>query len=273
MIQTLWCLTSVKEDESLRWHLRFEHLNYKDLQQLSSKGLVSRLPRITQPHKDCESCIVGKQTRRPFCKQLKLRLKERLEIIHSDVCGPIEPPTLVGNRYFVTFIDEFSRMIWVFFISQKTEVMNTFKYFKKQVEKENEKQIKLIRTNGGGEYTSRDFEGFCKEHGIIHEVVAPYTPQHNGLAERRNRTIMNIARCMLKEKDMSRDLWGEAVATSVYVLNRCPTKRLPDNVPHATWSGMKCSVKHLRVFGSLAFNHVAGQKRLKLDNKGEPMIS
>ncbi|WVY91413.1 hypothetical protein V8G54_036927 [Vigna mungo] len=272
VIESLRCLTSVKEDKSLKWHLRFGHLNYKDLQLLNNKEMVLGLPKITRPRKNCESCIVGKQTRRPFSKQLEQRSKERLEIIHSDVCGPIEPPTLAGNRYFVTFIDEFSRMVRVFLIRQKSEVLNTFKCFKKQVEKEVEKHIKLIRTDGGGEYTSRDFEEFCKEHGIIHEVVAPYTPQHNGLAKRRNRSIMNMARSMIKEKNVSRDLWGEAVATSVYILNRCPTKRLPNSVPRAKWSGMKCSVKHLKIFGSLAFNHIADQRRVKLDDKGEPMI-
>ncbi|WVZ25754.1 hypothetical protein V8G54_004298 [Vigna mungo] len=239
VIENLRCLTSVKEEESLKWHLRFGHLNYKDLQLMNSK---------------------------------EMRSKERLKIIHSDVCGPIEPPTLAGNRYFITFINEFSQMVWVFFLTQKSEVLNTFKCFKKQVEKEAEKLIKVIRTDGGGEYTSRDFEAFYKEHGIIHEVVAPYTPQHNGLAERRNRSIMNMVRCMIKEKNVPRDLWGEAVATSVYILNRCTTKRMPGSVPHAKWSGTKCLVKHFKIFGSLAFNHIADQRRVKLDDKGEPMI-
>ncbi|WVY89239.1 hypothetical protein V8G54_034753 [Vigna mungo] len=223
VFEALQCLSSVKEDETWKWHLRFGHLNFKDLQQLSSKEMVSKLPNITQPRKECESCIVGKQARRPFKKQLEPRSKERLEVLHSDVCGLIEPPTLAGNKYFVMFVDEFSRMIWVFFMKQKNE------------------------NRWWGEYTSREFEVFYQDNGIIHEVIAAYTPEHNGLAERRNKTIMNMARCMLKEKNVVHELWGDAVATTVHVLNMCPTKRLPNRVPHAAWT-------------------------VKLDNKGEAMV-
>ncbi|WVZ20583.1 hypothetical protein V8G54_007905, partial [Vigna mungo] len=272
VIKTLQCLATTKEDENSRWHLRFGHLNYRDLKKLNDKELVKGLPRISPQHKDCESCILGKQTRKPFRKQLESRSKERLEIVHSDVCGPIEPPTIAGNRYFLTFVEEYSRMIWVFLLRQKNEALEVFKSYKKQVEKEIERQIKLLRIDGGGEYTSHEFEEFCREHGIVHEVIAPYTPQHNGLAERQNRTIVNMARCMLREKDVSRELWGEAVVTSVHILNRCPTKGLTDKVPHAAWTGMTSSVKYFKVFGSLAFTHVADQKRVKLDDKSEPMV-
>ncbi|WVZ21912.1 hypothetical protein V8G54_000456 [Vigna mungo] len=216
VVEALQCLTSVNEDESWRWHLRLGHLNYRDLQLLSNKKLVSGLV-ISQPQKGCESCLIGKQTRRSFHSQLEIRSKER----------PVEPPIIVGNKYFVSFVDEFSRMTWVYFIRQKSEVLEIFKGFKKHTEKEIEKQIKLLRTNGGGEYTSRDFEVFCQDNGITHEVTTAYTLEHNGLAKRRNRTIMNMTRCMLKEKGVARELWGEVVATAVYVLNRCPTKRLP----------------------------------------------
>lgn len=168
--------------------------------------MVSGLPVITIPEKSCESCIVAKQTRRPFKAQLEMRSNERLEVIHSDVCGPLETPTLAGNRYFITFIDEFSRMTWVFLMQFKSEALEIFKRFKVRTEKEVERQIKLLRTDGGGEYTSIKFEEYCRAHGIMHEVIAPYTPQHNGLAERRNRTIMNMARSMLKEKRVAREL-------------------------------------------------------------------
>jgi transposase InsO family protein len=139
------------------------------------------------------------------------------------------------------------------------------------VEKQSEKQIKILRSDGGGEYTSHEFKVFCTENGIQHEVIAPYTPQHNSMAERRNRTIMNMTRCMLKEKNLPHNFWGEAVSTACYVLNRSPTKKL-NKVPEAIWSGHTPSVKHLRVFGCLCYKHVSDQKRKKLDDKSEPMI-
>ncbi|WVZ17444.1 hypothetical protein V8G54_010426 [Vigna mungo] len=266
------CMKVVKDDETWRWHLRYGHLNFHDLQRLRKKEMVSGLPEIVMSEGSCETCIIAKQTKRPFKTHLQIRSKELLQVVHSDVCGPMETPTLSGNRYFVTFVDEFSRMTWVFLIKFKSEVLEVFKKYKKQVENESERRIKLLRTDGGGEYTSHEFEEYCCAQGITHEIIAPYTPQHNGLAERRNRTIMNMARSLLREKGVIRRLWGEAVATSVYLLNRCPTKMLPDDVPHAKWTGTKPSIKHLRIFGSLVFSHIADQKRRKLDDKGEAMV-
>ena len=99
------------------------------------------------------------------------------------------------------------------------------------MEKESEKSIKILRTYGGGEYTSKEFEAFCTNHGVVHEVTAPYTPQHNGPAERRNRTLLNMTRSMLKQKNLPHKFWGEAVTTTAYILNKCPTKKLKLKVP------------------------------------------
>lgn len=147
----------------------------------------------------------------------------------------------------------------------KDEVIQNFKNFKLMVEKQSEKKIKILRSDGGGEYTSHD------SSGIKHEIIAPYTPQHNGMAERINRTIMNMTRCMLKEKRLPHSFWGEAVSTACYVMNRSPTGKL-NKVPEAIWCGHTPSVKHFRVFDCVCFRHVADQKRKKLDDKSEPMI-
>lgn len=106
--------------------------------------------------------------------------------MHSDICGPMESSTLAGNKYFSTFVDEFSRMAWVFLIQMKSEALEVFKRFKIKVETESGKTIKILRTDGRGEYMSHAFEKFCQDSGVTHEVMAPYTPQHNGLTERRN---------------------------------------------------------------------------------------
>ncbi|PNX77158.1 cysteine-rich receptor-like protein kinase 25-like protein, partial [Trifolium pratense] len=135
-----------------------------------------------------------------------------------------------------------------------------------------DKSIKVLRTDGGGEYTSKEFENYSKEQGIIHEVTAPYTPQHNGLAERRNKTILDMARSMVKLKGLPHRFWGEAVSTTMYILNRCPTTKLKDKVPEEVWSKCKPSVTHLKVFGSLSYKHVPDAKRKKLDDKSEPVI-
>ncbi|GAU38979.1 hypothetical protein TSUD_378550 [Trifolium subterraneum] len=135
-----------------------------------------------------------------------------------------------------------------------------------------DKFIKVLRTDGGGEYTSKEFENYCKYQGIIHEVTTPYTPQHNGLTERRNRSILDMVRSMVKQKGLPHRFWGEAVSTAVYILNISPTKKLKDKVPEEVWSKCKSSVTHFKVFGSLSYKHVPDARRKKLDDKSEPMI-
>ncbi|MCH84599.1 retrovirus-related pol polyprotein from transposon tnt 1-94, partial [Trifolium medium] len=201
-----------------------------------------------------------------------MRANSALGVIHSDICGPFENPTLAGNKYFITFVDEYTRMIWLYTIKLKSEALYIFKKFKVLVEKESEKSIKILRTDGSGEYTSKEFEAFCVNEGIIHEVTAPYTPQHNGLAERRNRTILDMARSMLKQKNMPPKFWGEAVSAAVYILNKCPTKKLKSKVPEEAWSGRKPNVKHLKIFGSLCYKHIPDARRSKLDDKSETMV-
>lgn len=236
------------------------------------RNMVEGLPKINVPDKVCERCIISKQPRNSFKSHLPMRAAGLLGVVHSDVCGPFEVPSIGGNKYFVSFVDEFSRMMWLYLIKTKGEVFEVFQKFKVMAEKQSGMSLKILRTDGGGEYTSNEFESFCVKHGIQHEITAPYTPQHNGLAERRNRTILNMARSMLKEKELPQSLWGEAVSTATYVLNRCPTKRLKSQVPEEIWSSRKPSVKHLRIFGSLCYKHVPDVKRKKLQDKSEMVV-
>ena len=116
-------------------------------------------------------------------------------------------------------------------IKIKDKVFEIFKRFKILVKNQSEKKIKVLRIDGGGEYTSKMFEDFCEEHGVDHEVTAPYTPHHNGINERRNRTILDMPRCMLKQKNLPKSLWGEVVSTAIYILNMCSTKILKNEIP------------------------------------------
>jgi transposase InsO family protein len=254
------------------WHLRFGHLNFRYLNQLASKEMVKGLPKIEIPNKICDGCLIGKQSRNAFNKSMPMRSSNVLEVVHSDVCGPFDENSLGGNRYFVTFVDEYSRKMWIYLLKAKDEVFDVFKNFKVLVENQSGKKLKILRTDGGGEYTSKNFELFCVNNGVEHEVIAPYTPQHNGLAERRNRTILDMARCMVKHRNLPKTFWGEAVSTAVHILNRSPTKKLNHKVPEEVWSGKKPSVSHFKVFGSLCHKHVPEAKRKKLDDRSEPMI-
>ena len=170
------------------------------------------------------------------------------------------------------FVNDFSRKTWVYFLKEKSEVFKTFKKFKALVEKESGFEIVAIRSNRGGEFTSNEFEEFCEQNGIRHSLTASYTPQQNGVRERRNRTIMNMAQSMLKSKKMAKELWVEAVDCAAYLLNRCLTRNVWDKTPLEAWSGIKPGISHLRVFGSIAYAHVPDQKRSKIDDKSAKYV-
>lgn len=118
-----------------------------------------------------------------------------------------------------------------------------------------------------GEFTSCEFNEYCKNNGIKRQLTTAYTPQQNGVAERKNRTIMNMVRCLLSEKDIPKTFWPEAVNWTVYVLNRCPTLSVKNITPEEAWSGVKPSVDHFRIFGSVAHVHIPDARRTKLEDK------
>ena len=149
------------------------------------------------PLNSCDYCLFGKQHRVSF-RRSSTRKSNVLDLVYSDVCGPIEVESLGGNRYFVTFIDDASRKVWVYVLKTKDQVFQLFKKFHAMVEREKGKSLKCLRTDNGGEYTSNKFENYCSEYDIRHEKTVPGTPQHNGVAERINRTIVEKVRCMLR---------------------------------------------------------------------------
>lgn len=177
------------------------------------------------------------------------RSNELLQIIHSDVCGPVNKNSIGGSRFFVTFIDDYSRYVTVYFLKSKDEVFKAFKDYKAEVEKQTGKKIKCLRTDNGREYLNKDFDNFLREHGIKRQLTIPYTPQQNGVAERANRTLVEMARTMIIHSGLSEGFWAEAVRTSSYIRNRTTTKILQDQTPYEIWNGYKPAVGHLKVFG------------------------
>ena len=131
----------------------------------------------------------------------------------------------------MTFIDDFSRKTWLYLLKEKSEAFEVFKKFKSMVENESGKTIKILRSDRGGEYKLNEFIEFCDLHGIKRQFTARYTPHQNELVERKNRTIMDMDRSMLKEKHLSNEYWGDAVLCFVFILNRILTKTMRDRVP------------------------------------------
>ena len=158
--------------------------------------------------------------------------------------------------YYVSFIDDFSRNTWIYFLKKKSEVFDGFKEFKALVENQTEKKIKVLRTDNCGEFCSKEFEEFCKKCGIVRQKTTPYTPQQNGVAERMNKTLMERARSMLSGVRLGQEFWAKAVETTCYLVNRSPSSALEDKTPQEVWTSKKPSFSHLRVFGCDAYVHV-----------------
>jgi transposase InsO family protein len=149
-----------------------------------------------------------------------------LELIHSDVFGPVHIPSLGKSVYYVSFIDDFSRNTWIYFLRKKSEVFDKFKEFKALVENQTEKKIKVLRTDNGGEFCGNEFEEFCKKCGIERQKNTPYTPQQNGVAETMNKTMMEKSRSMLSGAKLVREFWAEAMGSACYLVNQSPSSAL-----------------------------------------------
>jgi len=224
-------LMAREEGDSCLWHKRPGHLNYNNITLLSQKNMVFGLPTIEKKHGVCEGCLLGKHHRQPFPKEGARRAKEILELVHTDVCGPMNTLSHAQNRYFILFIDYLTRMTWVYFMRQKSEVFVIFKKFKAFIEKQNGMSIKVLRSDRGKEYTLNEFDKFCEEEGVERQLTVGYTPQQNGVSDRKNKIVMEMAKSMLFEKGMPKEFWPEAVNTAVYLLNRCPKRAVWNMTP------------------------------------------
>ena len=193
-------------------------------------------------------------------------------MVHSDLCGPMQTQSLGGALYFMLIIDDCSRFTWVYFLQRKDEAFECFKNWKTYVEKDSGKQVKAIRADKGGEFTSNAFIRFCTENGIRRELANTGSPWENGVVERKNRTVVEMARTMLEHRELPRSLWAEAASTSVHIINRSPTATLHKTTPYEVYFGRKPDVSHFRVFGCDAYVHVAKKQRGKLDSKSQKMI-
>jgi transposase InsO family protein len=234
--------------------------------------MVHGLPLVDEADRICEACLAGKHRRAPFPRQALNRAKDVLELVHADLCGPISPATPGGKRYFLLLVDDKSRHMWLYLLKTKDEAATTLKKFQAAAELESGRRLKTLRTDRGGEFTSLSLGEYYADQGVQRQLTAPYTPQQNGVVERRNQTIVGMARSLLKAKNVPARFWGEAVTTAVYLLNRGTTKSVEKMTPLEAWSGRRPSVQHLRTFGCVAHVKVTRPDVKKLDDRSMPMV-
>ena len=175
--------------------------------------------------------------------------------------------SLSGMKYMVTFINDFSRCVWVYFMTEKSETFSKFKEFKEMTEVEVDKRIRCLCTDNGGEYTSDEFFYFLRECRVRHQFTCANTPQQNSVAERKNRHLAEICRSMLHAKNVPRRFWAEAMKTVAFVINRLPQQKLNFSSPFEKLWNIKPTISYFRVFGCVCYVFVPNHLRSKMDKK------
>jgi len=242
------------------WHKRLGHLSYPNLQKLiTNKNLHVQNKSI------CENCIYSKQTRKPLADKKPEKISNPLDIVYSDVCGPFSPLTRNKEKYFVTFIEAYTHFTFVYLIKNKSDVFLCFKEFLVRITNLlNGTTIKYLYCDNGGEYTSLDFQNFCKTNGIEMHFTIRDTPALNGVAERMNRTLLERTRALLFESGVPKSFWGYALLTAVYLINRSPTSALKENkTPYEKLKGTKPDLSNLKIFGCVAYAKLVKNSKLE----------
>ncbi|KAJ9553546.1 hypothetical protein OSB04_017591 [Centaurea solstitialis] len=200
-------------------------------------------------------------TKQPFNSENE-RATDLLEIIHTDVCGPFSHVAREGYRYFITFTDDFSRYGYVYLMRHKSETFEKFKEYQSEVQNLLDKRIKFLRSDRGGEYLSDEFDNHLMECGIVSQLTPPYTPQMNGVSERRNRTLLDMVRTMMCHSSLPISFWGHALETAAHILNRVPTKSV-EKIPYELWKGKKPNMSFLRIWGCEVYVKRPTSEKLK----------
>ena len=257
----------INEDSSILWHQRLGHISIDRIKRLVNDKVLNTLDFA-----DFETCIdyiKGKQTNK--FKKCAKRSTGVLEIIHSDICCP--DMDAHGPKSFISFIDDYSRYMYLYMLHNNDEALNAFKVFKAEVEKQCGKQIKIARTDRGGEYYGRytedgqvlgSFAKFLQDHVIVAQYTMPGSPDKNSVAERRNKTLLDMVRIMLSSSKLPKILWPEALKTTAYILNQVPTK-VVSKTPFVLFKGWKPSLRHMCIWGCPSEVRIYNPQEKKLD--------
>uniref|UniRef100_A0ABD2WR87 Retrovirus-related Pol polyprotein from transposon TNT 1-94 n=1 Tax=Trichogramma kaykai TaxID=54128 RepID=A0ABD2WR87_9HYME len=257
---------SVKE----KWHRMLGHVNFNYLNTLSKKQLLQGIPsNWKNEHLKCQICIENKMHNLPY-KNQRTKAMRALEIVHTDVCGPFKTLGFRGEKYFVSFIDDYSKLARVYCIKTKDEVLECLIEYVNTCENAIEKKVKVIRCDNGTEYINKKVFKFAREKGIKINNCPPYAHELNGTAERFNRTIMNNARCLLAEAGVHKRFWPEIVCAATYLKNRTLANTVEIKTPFELFFNKKPNVEHLKLYGSKVFVRTPEQSReTKFDKKAE----
>lgn len=259
-----------KKKNLMWWHERLAHQHFEHVKKLLTENEISWENSADIPF--CEACIQGKHHRSPF-KESESKSSEICNIIHADLCGPMEVTSIGKSRYMFLLKDDYSHFRQVYFIENKYQVFEKLSEFIFMCENQLNKNIRILRSDNGKEFVNSRVKELLIRHGIEHQTSVAYYPQQNGRAEREMRTVMEAARTMLVAKNLDKKFWAEAANTAVYIINRTGTSTVKGKTPYELWKSKSFDIKNLKFqFGSEVWVLVPKEKRRKLDAKSEKGI-
>jgi transposase InsO family protein len=261
----------VTEEDSMLWHLRLGHRNMADIKRLGE--LDVGVPKGLGGADKCGTCEVSKHKLSSFPRKAAHRATQPRELVYMDVMGPFEVESHGRARYLLGLTDAATCYRWVYPMATKGKALECVERWMAELKADPRargwrvKQIDSLRSENGGEFTGHDFKAFCRAQGVQQTFTGAYAPQQNGVAERTNRTLIEMVRSMLRYSGLAKEYWGEAANTAAYTINRLSTDVLGGDTPYHAFWGKHADLSHLKVFGCRAYVHVHDQQRRKLDDK------
>ncbi|GKB15068.1 putative ribonuclease H-like domain-containing protein, partial [Tanacetum coccineum] len=249
--ESLTCLVAKATlDESMLWHRRLGHVNFKTINKLVKENLVRGLPtKRFENDQTYVACLKGKQHKASCKSKIQNSISQPLFMLHMDLFGPTFVSSLMNKKYYLVVTDDYSRFTWVFFLASKDETSGILKNFITQIENLVDKKVKIIRCDNGTEFKNRVMSKFCEKKWIKREFSVARTPQQNDVAERRNMTLIKAARTMLADSKLPTTFWAEAVSTACYVHNRVLVVKPHNKTPYELFSCFKTALSFMRPFG------------------------
>ena len=264
--------TKASADDSWLWHRKLSHLNFKTMNSLVKRELVRGLPQKEFCQEGlCDACEKGKSKKASHRSKGMTDIGSPLQLIHMDLFGPVNIPSISRKRYALVIVDDYSKYTWVLFLHSKDEAALVIIDHIKKIEKEANLPVRAIRSDNGTEFRNAVLNDFCTDKGISRQYSAPRTPQQNGVVERKNRTLIEAARTMISQSRLPIYFWAEAVNTACYTQNRTLINKDLDKTPYEVMANRKPSLSYFHVFGAKCF--VLKEEHLgKFDAKAEEGI-
>jgi transposase InsO family protein len=250
------------------WHRKLSHVGMKQLNKLVKHDLVRGLKDVVfEKDKLCSACQARKQVGNTHPKMSTMSTSRPFELLHMDLFRLTTYTSIGGNKYGFVIVDDFTRYTCVAFLVDKSDVFDIFKTFIKRVQNEFVTTIKKVRSDNGSEFKNTRFDDLCDEYGIKHQFSAKYTPQSNGLVERKKRTLIDMARSMLSEYNVSHSFWTEAINTACFYSNHLYCHTFLEKTPYEILNGRKPNIAYFRVFGCKCYILKKGTRLSKFEKK------